>query len=238
MNDNSASSNNISKTTIDKIQKLFRLATSSNIHEATAAAEAARKLMADARLKLGDIEAHTAVSGIEEVELYGDGFLDKWRWGLLTACGLSACCRVLRIEETTQFGNIRIIAKLIGKKDDADGARLMFEHFQDELTRLCALDGHPPQSDKIWLEGAVFGIHLTLERGRRAERSNLRALTIIRRIDVATSKFIAQRYPGEIQLIESSTESKCPSPSADDVYQKGFVAGLELGSQERKAKNT
>lgn len=214
------------ETVIERARKLLSLSTSANIHEAASAAEKAHRLLLEHKLALSDVTADVTgpdLSDISTQTLYGDRFLDVWRWSLLTSCAWTTFCQNLRIEETTSFGTLRISAVIIGKKDDVSAVMYLFQYFEREIERLCIESDINILDDSTWKKGAAVAIQARLLDNRRQfAQESKKALILSSTSDAAVVSYVKKNYP------ETYKPRMHASSIEDAAYQSGYLAGAEI----------
>lgn len=151
---------------IEKIRKLLALSHSSNEHEAALAARHAQRLLAAHNLALADVEAVTADSRAEQVELAAPRKLPKWARLLSAGVGDAFDCRALHHPA-------RGALIFIGAGADPHVAAHTYAYVERTLRRLCRthLQGRFPRgaggrlreaSRQSYYLGAVSAINSNL----------------------------------------------------------------------------
>lgn len=207
---------------VDKIKKLLALSRSENVHEASAAAERASRLMLEHRLS----EADVVDPVIEERRIVDERLMSAWRWGLLTACARSYYCECVRLEEQTTFNTLRVFGIVFGVSSDIDAVICLYEHLVvqvDELAECSRPLGRLPslyiiERELQWKEGAVRAITEKLEKGRvmferetaEAERRANKAWDAVRNY---REKQYPRRYQPDMNALGDSS-----------VFEEGFNA--------------
>lgn len=119
---------------LSRLRKLLALATSSNPHEASAASDAARRLMK----RHGLTEADAAGEGedeLVELSLGARGFASAWKFSLATLAARAHSCEALGL----RLGKRRKV-RVVGKRSDAEAAASLFHLLDEELSRLAKVE--------------------------------------------------------------------------------------------------
>lgn len=158
--------------TIDRIQKLLRLAESSNVHEAATAAAHAQELMERHRIDLASIR-----SDADAIEDHGDRPLvacarpPRWRVLLASAVAEASGCRVY-LRRTEALREVVIV----GTRDDAAHVVTLDAHLSAEVERLTRRLGRG--QGRRWCTsfrlGAVTMLALRLREARARARAQAR----------------------------------------------------------------
>lgn len=114
---------------ISKIQKLLRLAESSNVHEAASAAAKAQELMDRFEIEAASLSTASAPANnepVETVDFDSSGRLENWRGSLLaTLCSTNGC----KAYKTRLYdgGGKETVLRVIGRKTDSQTVRYMYQ---------------------------------------------------------------------------------------------------------------
>jgi hypothetical protein len=171
---------------IDKVQKLRRLATSSNVNEAAAAAAAADRLIQEHGL----VEAQLAAEGKGDSEQPNEDpdALVRWgrrapAWQLRLAVGLirhynCACYREQTYRQSSGHGQQ---LKIIGRPSDIASVRYMYAWLVVEIDRLAHKHkGNGRSFISSFRQGAVHGVLSAMreEKERARQQATSAALAI------------------------------------------------------------
>lgn len=148
------------KSTIEKIRKLLALTESSNPHEASNAAEKARKLLLQHNLTMSDVEKkeESEVKG----KLWGSGLKDThWRTCLVSTVFEQFFCHLV----TTPAGNWYIV----GKPGNGEAAEVMIDYLLGKLEE--AVSKRQKEVDSAWAAeeaefSAMYGGYTFADIGR------------------------------------------------------------------------
>lgn len=166
---------------IEKVQKLRRLATSSNVHEAAAAAAAADKLIQEHGLA----EAQLEVDGQTAAERPEQETLTSWTrivtWERVLAKGLANhydCTTLVQPD----YVNARSETKyqVIGRPSDLASVRYMFAWLVVEIERLAQQNRG---QGRVWLRsfrhGAVEGVLSAMRESKQAARETATSTALV-----------------------------------------------------------
>jgi len=122
---------------IDRVRKILARTQSNNANEAAAAVALAAKLMHEHALSETDVTAEVGDPGdaVTEVVVGSEGFMAPWRFALVSEIARAFFCEAIALRR----GETRRI-RIIGRKDDADVATMVFRHLAKELQRLADED--------------------------------------------------------------------------------------------------
>lgn len=154
---------------IEKVARLRALSTSSNVHEATAAAALAEKLIAQYRLSEADLEIDSEESELVEEEVFQYGHnLSSWKCTLIA--GLSkhyGCVGLIRLGKPKRHISF-------GRKSDIELVKYMFSWLSLEIARLSqgACKGRGKGFSNSFCHGAVCGVLDAMHRESEAQRSH------------------------------------------------------------------
>lgn len=223
---------------LDRIRKILARAKSSNANEAATAAELAHKLMLEHRIAISDVSDALPADVVEE-EIHGERMMAVWRFGLLTACARSYYCSTVRVEELTTLGTKRIIAIVMGRKDDVAAVRCLFEHMEREIDRFWGKKfdhGRVPgnltipeiESEESWKRGVVVAIQDKL-RGQRMmfERGSTRAMVLGDKAREAVDDYARKKYP-------ETYRPQMGGKAVESAFSRGYRAGLDVGVPEKE----
>lgn len=217
----------------DRIQKLLRLATSSNVHEAATAAAHARLLMERHRIEMAALQD-------EEPELTAHRAEPLWvfrrppRWRIELACSIARTggCRVY-----LRCAGSQVEAILVGSSSDASDVRLLDSHLSAKITKLCKLRGRG--QGRHWSHafrlGAVATIGERLASARRQAQMDATASAPSAAALCTVSKALArlQALDGRVdQWMANNLTLRVKRPRhvrADArAYAQGRVAGAAI----------
>lgn len=151
---------------IDRVRKLRKLATSSNVHEAATAAAIADKLIQEHRLEEAAIEGDEHLSIEEDPEYLDFGSrVNSWQWYLYT--------RLIAHYDVAGYASWRSghrTLHMIGRKDDIEIARFQCVYFATEINRLAVLiaGGTGRSGLNSFRLGCVRGILEAIAEAKRA----------------------------------------------------------------------
>lgn len=212
---------------LDKIRKLRALSTSSNVHEAAAAAAAAERLiqehnLSEAELSVDEEDEHVTYEGVADL----GGRIATWQSNLLYHLSRAYQCsgyyKTFYPEGAKTAAN-RYVA--YGRPQDLETLKYQFAYFSAEITRL-SLQWRGTGSGRTWLNsfrlGAVQAIGAALSETRSAARKTATSSALVvvdRRADLAKSRR-DQDHPDL-----RSTSSRSSAIDGD-----GFAAGQRAGA--------
>ncbi len=168
---------------ISKVQKLRRLATSSNVHEAAAAAAAADRLIQEHRLHESEIEGQAGAVEEKPTEDYEPLIVGTsthtatWRYRL--ALNLAhhydvACFYGWR--KNLASGQVDRTLHLIGRKSDVETVRYQDAYFTLEIERLARTSGLRGRAAlNSFRQGAVAGLLEAMRASKQAVMQEARA---------------------------------------------------------------
>ncbi len=219
---------------IDKIQKLFRLATSSNEHEAANAAARAAQLMHDYQISeaLLSVESGKAPTREDIVEstISGEGRSNKEQWKSVIVRGIGEAMDVHCYSHKAEF-------RLFGRISQVQTAKYMFDYLVNEVNRL-ADEAYSPYFGhaKSWKNGFRRGCASTIQKRlfeMAREKKNIgdsRALVIVKqdRLEVDDAW---ERRTQNLQLRKGTA----PAVRDGNAFQQGMEAGNSV-NLERNAR--
>jgi hypothetical protein len=124
---------------IERIQKLLALATSSNVHEAAAAAARAQALMAQYDIEQAALEVESGDDDVvvsTEVLWELGARVDGWKGILASALGTANQAKVYTSRTWGSTGKLVNTFQIIGSKDQANTIRYMYAYLTNEVERL------------------------------------------------------------------------------------------------------
>ena len=217
---------------IEKVRKLRALATSSNVHEAAAAAAHAERLLLEHELAEADIASDDGEPA-ERAELAGD-YLDahganvtRWRSALASYLGrVHGCSTWLEPRWSDETGNTSWKHRIAGRPGDVQIVRYLHTWLTAEILRLVATQGK--DRGRSWRNsfawGAVEGIEAQMDRARADVRAGATG-TALAIVDARLDKAKALEPEG-------LRYSRRPAPALDrEALAQGRRAGeaLHLG---------
>lgn len=236
---------------IDKVRKILSRTQSSNANEAAAAAALAAKLMRDNALSETDVTAEVGDPGdmVTEVVVGSDGFMAPWRFALVFEVSRAFFCDAIAL----RIGQRRKV-RIIGRKDDAEVAMMVFKHLVKEIERLaddemCDPDvlfnmhidnlerfvsvGDSPSSETArgykdsFRRGAVIAIAWRLKNEfEEFARSSEKALVLVEKRHDEAKQFRINKYG---QSRELGAEDAVQRQSTDEyAVARGYAAGMDM----------
>lgn len=218
-----------------KVQKLLRLATSSNANEAALAAAKAQELIDKHQLAatLLAMDAVEPMKGLDDepiidfekagAPLDAAKKLDRWRGSLASAVARSNACRIYY--SGSEIG-------LVGRPSDAETVRYLYGYLSREVERLATESGQG--MGRTWRNnfrlGVVETIHKKLYEQRRKFESETRAearaagSTALARIDRALAT-IDKRGESVDAWVKSNLK----------LYARGGGSGSQYNASAREA---
>jgi len=213
------------KSIIEKIQKLQKLATSSNPNEAAAAAAKANDLIDKYRLEEADISVDSPESDPMQCDtdpIYVSGRITQWKVSLIQVLAMHY--------GVSNFNNIDLSSgrkvsnyKLCGRKSDIAIVRYMFGWLANECQRLSDLyaRGNGKVYCASYQNGFVSGISEQLKKSR--EQIKLTA-------DSSAMVKLDSRYTESYNfMMENNNLRVVRSKSAGQTDANGFSAGRTKG---------
>ncbi len=222
-----------SEAIIEKIRKLRALATSSNLHEAAAAARAAEKLLQQHEIDEAQIFSE---SGDEDEPPIEDSMpLAAWgksipTWEALLTSFLAAHYGCKSFRDFNRATG-RWEKKIIGRPADIETVRFQWAFFRTEIVRLMAT--HGAGRDRSWkisfCRGAARAIIEALQETKREIRAkaNASALAVVdARVDAAVS-LMNERYPNMRTVHMGRTVGNM------SAYNEGKRAGSNINQRSQ-----
>lgn len=233
----------ISSTVIKKIKDLLRLATSSNINEASNAASKAQELIDRYKLDMAAVSIESQ-EPVEQVEDDTNGIVGgrrsiTWHWRLLSFICKANTCKAWsnwKFNPTTRSYNQEY--RLIGTKTNIEITKYMYAYLLTEIERLAQREmkfGQGKGQGKTWSNNfklgaaAAIGDKLSEAHAKvKSDYTGTKALAIIQK-----SEYDLDVYYGELKkklnLKQSSSSPTRYDPSAREA---GYKAGknIHLGS--------
>lgn len=224
---------------LSKVQKLLRLATSSNANESALAAAKAQELidkhqLAAALLALDSAEPTKGLDDEPIVDfeqagapLYASKKLDRWRGGLASVIARQNGCRIY-------FSGSDIA--LVGRPSDAETVRYLYGYLSREVERLATEQGQG--MGRTWRNnfrlGVVDTISNKLHEQRRTFESEARSLaraesgTALMRVDRALAN-IDRRGESVKDWMKSNLKLRAGSGSGSAYNHNARQAGRKAG---------
>lgn len=190
---------------LSKIQKLLRLAQSTNANEAASAAAAAQSLMDKFHIERCTAEADTATveekdedildfSKTPEGELDGEGKnRSTWRTSLAAVIAKHNACRVF-LSQRIRDGKVISTVEIVGRPSDVATSRYLFGWLKGEVERLALAAGRG--MGKTWglnfRLGCIDTLSKKMDEARKATMNEARAAvtgTALVRVDAALARF-------------------------------------------------
>lgn len=206
---------------VDKIQKLLRLAQSSNPHEAASAAARAQELMHEHKIAMADLEiaggevVREAV-GTEPLETTGKVRV-RWKGWVANAAAKSFGCRTFWRGATIQ---------LVGRPGDVQAARYVYQFLILEIERLAA-EGCPSYlgaAQKVqWKNSFRTGACVIIEQ-RLGDQSRMQAAATS-----STALVLVKRDEAEVEAAMPQKLGK-GTKNAQRLNWEAFHAGREAGA--------
>lgn len=217
---------------IDKVKKLQRLATSSNINEAAAAAAAANKLIDSYRIQESDLEIEDEFSIVEQDEdfIYKSKKVTKWKYSLLSKLAKHYGCALFN---NAAYDSHRKESRyqLFGQRSDIAICKYMFNYLQLECVRLSNLEakGKGRIFVNSYCNGFVAGIveQLNASRVELSKSASTQAMIKINSREKDAFKLMQEKIPN----LKFSTKS-FSSITDTNAFHSGMNKGksLHLGS--------
>lgn len=227
---------------IEKIQKLRRLATSSNVNEAAAAAAAADRLIQEHGLEEAQLEADGQTAG-EMASLEAEpvaswtGLTPAWQLSLGSLLAHHYDCACFR--ERNVYGKSRKVESLriVGRPSDVATMRYMFAWLTLEIERLAhgsraAAGASPAETVAIrnsFRHGAVHGVIYAMRESKRAARATATSAAIVL-VDSRLAASEAALKHAEPGLVSAA---KVGGASRGDAYRDGVKAGRDLHGRDK-----
>lgn len=123
----------MSERVIERVKKLLALSRSSNPHEASAAAEKARELIQKYKLDRAEVELKEEGAEVESLD-YSTNVVG-WQRDLGFVIARSFFCRAIHTPRGKDTGG-RSWLHFVGKPEDIDTTKTLFEFLRGELKRL------------------------------------------------------------------------------------------------------
>lgn len=212
----------------DRIRKLLALSKSSNEHEAKAALVRARKLMAEHKLEMSDLDAESAEVVMVKTDI---SFTTNSLWihRLVKVIAANHCC--------AQYTNHKYRAKsyrvgLIGFQDDVDACLPIFEYAVDSVqARINQIKDNywfaaPAQRRSMadgYAYGFIEGLQNAYEEQNRVEESKKYELVLS--VPAQVSQFCKEHLVTGRTLTQKSYYSS--------YYNEGRKDGQNFGSRKR-----
>lgn len=192
---------------MDRVQKLLRLAQSSNPHEAALAAEMAQSLMLEHRLEVEDLSAadrelEARIGEEDATAPAGAGGTSKWKGSLAHALARGFGCTTF-LTKRGAGGTIRVV----GRDAERQTVVYLFKALVPELERMCdeaqakaitAASSVAWRNSFFW--GAVEVIHHRLAANRKrwaeggAEHVPTTTALALRRDDAALATYMSEAH--------------------------------------------
>lgn len=219
---------------IAKVARLRALSTSSNVHEATAAAAAAERLIAEYRLSEADLEIDGEESELVEEEVFEYGRnLSSWKCTLIAGLSKHYGCVGL-IRSNPKLGKLKRHISF-GRKSDIELVKYMFSWLSLEIARLSqgACKGRGKGFSNSFCHGAVCGVLDAMHRESEAQRSHA----------TSTALAVVDARLGQSQEFMTASRGKIKKGmnigSARDAnaYHAGKRAGARINHRAAQLKD-
>jgi Protein of unknown function (DUF2786) len=216
---------------IDKVRKLRQLATSSNPHEAEAAARAAERLITEHKIAEAELEAEAP--GARE-PIIQDGLAmivdgDKWKSHMLFVLAK-------HYDVTNYYTTLRRKAKrvtLIGRASDIATVKYQYSYFVMEIERLTRVSGYRGRSAlNAFRVGASIGIQRAIGDSKKA---------VMQDASTSTAMVLVGRYAeaeAERDRLHPDLRTNRVSLTATDrdAYGDGIAQGRGVAQREARAR--
>ncbi len=232
---------------IERIQKLNKLATSSNVNEAAAAAAMAQRLMTEHRISEAQLsaehdEADAPITDMDVLAASGNKRPQTWLVWLATGAARANGCRI--VIWNSSHGGRKGAIKLYGRQQDIDAARYIFLMLKNEIDRLGKAANYKDRgATHSFKLGAAIEIAArltetkdTMQKQLKAavDFGNLRAggaLTVINKTEDRVKARVEEILGGSSRHFHGS------GPSQFSAYNAGREAGrgVNLGGGSRGA---
>jgi Protein of unknown function (DUF2786) len=217
---------------IDKVRKLRQLATSSNPHEAEAAARVAERLLTEHKIAEAELEAEAPGSREPVIEdtmgIFIDG--DKWKSHMLF--------RLATHYDVTNYYTHRARKKnvtLIGRASDIATVKYQYAFFASEIERLTRTSGYAGRRAlNAFRVGCSIGILRALEEAKKASMegaSTSTAMVLVGRYDEAERE--RDRLHPNLRTNRTRLEANHAEAYHDGVEQGQDAARRETRSGAR-----
>lgn len=217
---------------IDRIKKLTALSTSSNAHEAAAAAAEAQRLMTEYRIAEAQLEADgqavdETVYGEDILNLTGAKRPQNWLIRLASGCARANNCRIT-IVASTHYGRKGAI-NLFGRKDDINATKYIYSMLVNEINRLGKeFNAHDKGATHAFKLGAAVAIvdRLIGQKHASMKQASSTALIVINKADKAAQDHVNRIITGTYHMAGTSNTS---------AFNQGKEAGrnVNLGNASK-----
>lgn len=217
-------------TVIEKIQKLRRLATSSNVNEAAAAAAAADRLIQQHGLEEAQLQADGQAPG-EKPSIESDPLV-TWgcatpQWQLRLCCSLAAhydCASYTNVQRT-EAGTVKSFV-LIGRPSDVASVRYMFAWLSLEIDRLARFDrgGSGETYRNSFRHGAVVGVMTAMRDSKKAAQAQATSAAMV----LVNSRMSEAKRELSIHGPKLCSGGRIGAPRDGNGYGRGVEAGKGL----------
>lgn len=214
---------------VERIRKLLALATSSNPHEAAAAAERAVELAQRHNLDLATLPSRENPYVEESVDVGGGS---AWRWLLMSAVARAHFCAALRAFGRGRAGGTMLI---IGQRHNVTVCVFLFTYLAREIERLAA---------RGWRRAhLVYGEHVVARAWKNDFRRGA-VITIDERLKERTRLFAAESGAARALVISQEAdlraeiERRHPNPRVTTLRSRGgdaYSTGRSIANDIRLA---
>lgn len=222
---------------IERVKKLLSLSQSSNLHEASAAAAAANKLIDQYRISQEDLSDKEEEIVEDTSYIYENGRAVYWKSGLVLFLANHYGCAVINKVGCGLNGRRTNNYQIIGRKSDIQITRYMFNWLLLESQRLskkeCVGKGH--KFSNSYCTGFVCGINEQLVKSRQELKQQVDEKSIVA-LDSRVQKakeFMREKYH------PTNDSSKRQSSIDASAYSSGFSQGksFHLGGRMESGQN-
>jgi hypothetical protein len=223
---------------IEKIAKLRRLSTSSNINEAMAATKAAEKLIAEYRISEAGLEMgseeNTHPVQKDEIPMYNTGRIIPWKNSLAIMLAKHYGCACYN---HTDFSSGRKVSNytLVGRRDDTEICRYMFSWLSLEIDRLCKMNckGEGHVFCQSYCQGAVHGVYQQLKDMKDMLKNSATASQT-----AAIIKLDSREHEATVAMHQLIRLSNNRGPGSRVRHSgEGYSNGVEAGKRINLHKN-
>ena len=214
---------------IEKVQRLLALSKSANIHEASAAANAANKLIDTYRLSEADIECMSdAGEPIEEDSeyIYESGKITPWKTTLVHHLVKHYGCVHWN---DTSYATGRQVSRyrLVGRRSDIGIAKYMFAYLTAECQRLAAIEAKGKGRVFVgsYCKGFVDGIATQLAASRKDAQQTASSNAIVKiNAREEEAKAALYKFHTNLRTVKSQSHARIDA----SAFYQGKVQGQNM----------